>query len=139
RVDNGVEFQQALTVADADGSNPRDVLPPSADIGIKQAWSPDNEHIVFTRDADPDPVTGILSANVGIASLDGDITMLTHFTDGTWSAFAGSFSPDGRWIVFRLQNNDTGESWLKVMRTNGTHQHTIFHETGVRARGSDWG
>jgi Tol biopolymer transport system component len=139
RYDNGVEFQQALTVADADGSNARDLLPPSADIGIKQAWSPDNRHIVFTRDANPDPVTGILSANIGIASLDGDITMLTHFTGGTWSAFVGSYSPDGRWIVFRLQNNDTGESWLQVMRTDGSHAHTIFHQDGVRARGSDWG
>ena len=33
RFDNGVEFQQALTVADADGSNAHDLLPPSADIG----------------------------------------------------------------------------------------------------------
>jgi Tol biopolymer transport system component len=139
RFDNGVEFQQALTVADADGSNARDLLPLSADIAIKHAWSPDNEHLVFTRDANPDPVTGILSANIGIASLDGDITMLTHFHGGTWSAFAGSFSPDGRRIVFRLQNNDTGESWLQVMHTDGSHQHTIFHEEGVRARGSDWG
>jgi Tol biopolymer transport system component len=139
RFDNGVEFQQALTVADADGSNPRDLLPPSADIGVKQAWSPDNQHLVFTRDANPDPVTGILSANIGIASLDGHITMLTHFTGGTWSAFVGSYSPNGRRIVFRLQNNDTGDSWLQVMRTDGSHQHTIFHQDGVRARGSDWG
>ena len=139
RFDAGVEFQQALTVADVDGSNARDLLPPSADIGVKQAWSPDSEHVVFTRDANPDPVTGILSANIGIASLDGDITMLTHFSGGTWSAFVGSYSPDGRWIVFRLQNNDTGDSWLQVMRADGSHAHTIFHRDGVRARGSDWG
>jgi Tol biopolymer transport system component len=139
RFENGVEFRQALTVADADGSNAHDLLPPSADIGVKHAWSPDNRHLVFTRDANPDPVTGILSANVGIVSLDGDLTMLTRFTGGTWSAFAGSFSPDGRWIAFRLQNNDTGDSWLQVMRTDGSHHHTIFHQDGVRARGIDWG
>jgi Tol biopolymer transport system component len=139
RFDGGVEFQQALTVADADGSHPRDLLPPSADIGVKHGWSPDNRHIVFTRDANPDPDTGILSANMGIVSLGGHVRMLTHFRGGTWSAFAGSFSPDGCWIVYRLQNNDTGASWLQVMRTNGSHRHTIFHQDGIRARGSDWG
>jgi hypothetical protein len=76
---------------------------------------------------------------MGIASLDGDITMLTHFSGGTWSAFSGSYSLDARRIVYRLQNNDTGDSWLQIMRTNGTHQRTIFHQDGVRARGSDWG
>lgn len=139
RFDNGVEFQQALTVADADGSNARDLLPPSWDIAIKHAWSPDNEHLVFTRDANPDPVTGILNANLGIASLGGDITMLTHFSGGRFSAFAGSFSPDGRWIVYRLQDNDAGTSSLHVMRTDGSHDHEIFSQDGVRARFIDWG
>jgi Tol biopolymer transport system component len=139
RFDNGVEFQQALTVADADGGHAHDLLPPSWDIAIKHAWSPDGRHLVFTRDANPDPVTGILSANLGIVSLSGHVTMLTHFSGGEWSAFAGSFSPDGRWIVFRLQDNLTGQSWLQVMRTDGSDAHTIFHQDGVRARGSDWG
>ena len=139
RVDNGVEFQQALTVADADGSNAHDLLPPSADIGVKQAWSPDGRSLTFTRGADPDPQTGILAANVGTVTLNGHTRMLTHYHQGHLSAFTGSFSPDGRWIVFRLQNNDTGQSWLKVMRTDGSHQHTIFHQDGVRARSSDWG
>jgi Tol biopolymer transport system component len=71
RLDGGVEFRQALTVACSDGSGQHDMLPPSWDIAIKHAWSPDNRHLVFTRDADPDPVTGILRANLGIVSLSG--------------------------------------------------------------------
>ena len=139
RFDNGVEFQQALTIARPDGSGQRDLMPPSADIGVKQAWSPDNRHLVFTRDANPDPVTGILSANIGIVSLSGHVRMLTHFKGGRFSAFVGSFSPDGRWIVFRLEDSRSGQTWLRVMRTDGSHAHTIFHRDGVRARGSDWG
>jgi Tol biopolymer transport system component len=139
RVDDGVEFHQALTVARADGSHQRDLLPPSWDIAIKHAWSPDNRHLVFTRDADPDPVTGILSANLGVVSLGGHVRMLTHFSGGTLSAFAGSYSPDGRWIVYRLQNNDTGESALHVMRPDGSHDHAIFAQEGVRPRFIDWG
>ena len=65
RFDGGVEFQQALTVARANGTGQRDLLPPSWDIAIKHAWSPDNCHPVFTRDADPDPVTGILERQPG--------------------------------------------------------------------------
>jgi|tagenome__1003787_1003787.scaffolds.fasta_scaffold20972318_2 Tol biopolymer transport system component len=139
RYDGGVEFQQALTVAHADGTGQRDLLPPSWDIAIKHAWSPDNCHLVFTRDANPDPVTGILSANLGIVSLGGHVRMLTHFSGGTFSAFAGSYSPDGRWIVYRLQDNDTGESALHVIRTDGSNDHEIFAQAGVRARFIDWG
>ncbi len=83
RYDQGVEFQQALTVADVDGSNQHDLLPPSWDIGVKHAWSPSSSRLVFTRDANPDPVTGLLAANVGTVSADGsDVRMLTHYTDG---------------------------------------------------------
>lgn len=37
RTDEGVEFQQALTVGAADGSAPRDVVPPEADVAVRPA------------------------------------------------------------------------------------------------------
>jgi Tol biopolymer transport system component len=140
RMDQGVEYQQALTVANADGSNQRDVVPPSWDIAVKHAWSPDSRRLVFTRDANPDPVTDVLAANVGTISADGGhVTMLTHYAGGRLSAFAGSYSPDGRWIVYRLQNNETGRSGLWIMRTDGSQKHEIFSQDGVRPRYIDWG
>jgi Tol biopolymer transport system component len=140
RVDGGVEFQQALTVANLDGSDQHDLLPPSWDIAIKHAWSPDSKRLVFTRDADPDSVTGILAANVGTVDASGHhVRMLTHYTGGRLSAFAGSYSPDGRHIVFRLQDNQTGDSALWLMRTDGTHRKQIFTREGIRPRFIDWG
>jgi Tol biopolymer transport system component len=140
RVDDGVEFHQALTVAKLDGTHQHDLLPPSWDIAIKHAWSPDSRRLVFTRDADPDPVTGVLAANVGTVRADGrHVRMLTHYTGGRLSAFAGSYSPDGRHIVFRLQDNTSGKSALWVMRTDGSHRRQIFSRDGVRPRFIDWG
>jgi Tol biopolymer transport system component len=140
RIDGGVEYQQALTVAGADGRHQHDLLPPSWDIAIKHAWSPDSRNLVFTRDADPDPATGLLTANVGSVCADsGRVTMLTHYTGGRMSAFAGSWSPDGRWIVYRLQDNQTGSSALWVMRSDGSDRHQVFTSEGVRPRFIDWG
>jgi Tol biopolymer transport system component len=139
RFDQGVEFHQALTVSDADGSHQRDLVPPSFDVGIKQAWSPDSKRLVFTRTADPD-VTGLLHANLATIAADGtDLRMLTDFQDGRFSAFAGSYSPDGHWIVFRLADHRTGQSALFRVRPDGTHQQKIIGIDGATLRFIDWG
>ena len=140
RYDNGVEFQQALTTSDLDGSDQRDLVPPSFDVGIKTGWSPNGRRIVFTRDANPDPVTGILEANVATIGADGRHPRnLTDYHGGRLSAFAGSYSPDGLWIVYRLQDNETGRSGLWKMWPDGTHHTLIFSHDGLRARNIDWG
>jgi hypothetical protein len=41
-------------VADVDGSDQHDLLPPSWDIAIKHTWSPSSSRLVFTRDANRD-------------------------------------------------------------------------------------
>lgn len=139
RFDDGVEFQQALTVSNLDGSDQRDLVPPSYDVGIKTGWSPDNRRIVFTRDANPDPVTGLLEANVATIGADGTQPRnLTDHRGGRLSAFAGSYSADGRWIVYRLQDNRTGRSGLWKMWADGTHRTLIFSQPGLTARFIDW-
>ena len=85
-------------------------------------------------------MTGVLSANLGTVSADGTrVHMLTHYSGGRLSAFAGSYSPNGRLIVYRRQNNETGRSALWVMRIYGTHRRQIFTHDGVRPRFIDWG
>lgn len=139
RFDQGVEYQQALTVTDLTGGQPRDLVPPSADVGVKTGWSPDSRRIVFTRDANPDR-TGLLQANVSTIGADGsDRRDLTDYRGGRLSAFAGSFSPDGRSIVYRLQDNEAGTSGVWTMDADGSHPRLLFTRTGLRARGIDWG
>jgi Tol biopolymer transport system component len=139
RIDQGVEFHQALTVSELDGSHQHDLVPPSFDVGIKQAWSPNSKRLVFTRTADPD-AAGLLHANLATIAADGtDLRMLTNFQDGHFSALAGSYSPDGHWIVYRLQDNQTGQSALYRVRPDGSQQHKIISIENVRPRFIDWG
>jgi Tol biopolymer transport system component len=139
RTAGGVEFQQALTVSDIDGSEPRDLLPPSEDVAVKTGWSPDSERIVLTTDANAIG-DAPLEANLATIAADGsDLTYLTHFTGGHQSAFAGSYSPDGRRIVYRLEDSDAGDSALWTIRPDGTHARELFHRDGLRARFVDWG
>jgi hypothetical protein len=58
---------------------------------------------------------------------------------GGVSAFAGSYSPDGRSIVCRLQNDRAGTSSVWTMRPGGSHRREMFHRDGLHARGIDWG
>jgi Tol biopolymer transport system component len=139
RVENRVEYQQALTVSRIDGTEPRDLLPPSEDVAVKTGWSPDSSHIVLTTDANQIG-DAPLEANVATIAVDGsDLAYLTHYSGGQLSAFAGSYSPNGRWIVFRLQDNTTGESGLWRIRPDGTHASLVFSQAGVRPRFIDWG
>ncbi|MEO7981919.1 MAG: hypothetical protein ABI807_13640 [Sporichthyaceae bacterium] len=136
---NGIEFQQALVVARADGSHPRRMTPYSFDVGIKQAWSPSGRQLVFTKNADPIK-GGPLEADVAVIGADGSgLRVPTHYRGGRLSAFAGSYSPNGRWIVYRLQNNQTGRSAIWRMWPDGSHRQMIFEREGLRARGIDWG
>jgi Tol biopolymer transport system component len=137
--ENGVEYRQALVVSRADGSHPHRLTPYSFDVGIKQAWSPDGRQLVFTKDANAID-DGPLEANVAVINAAGTgLRVLTDYHGGRLSAFAGSYSPDGRWIVYRLQDNETGRSALWRMWPDGSHRQEIFERDGLRARGIDWG
>jgi Tol biopolymer transport system component len=139
RVEDRVEYQQALTVSNIDGTEPRDLLPPSEDVAIKTGWSPDSSHIVLTTDANQIG-DAPLEANLATIAVDGDdLTYLTNYSGGELSAFAGSYSPDGQWIVFRLQDDVTGESGLWRIRPDGTEPSLVFSREGLRARFIDWG
>ena len=58
------------------------------------------------------------------------------FTGGTENAFAGSFSPDGEQIVFRIESGDTYS--LAVIDRDGGNLRRITTGKG-RPRSIDWG
>ena len=133
---NGQPGGTALFTSRIDGSNLFQVTPFSFDVAVKQDWAPDGQHLVFTVNGDV-LMPGV-SANIATIRPDGtDLQFVTHYQGGTDRAFVGSYSPDGRWIVFRL--NENGLAGLFKIHPDGTHLTTIIPLSSFRPRFIDWG
>ena len=126
---------QALFAVRPNGTGLRQVTPYSWEVAIKHDWSPDGKLIVLTTNADF--VRPKESANLVTIRPDGSaMKNLTGFTDGTENAFAGSFSPDGEQIVFRIESGDTYS--LAVIDRDGGNLRRLTTGKG-RPRNIDWG
>ena len=113
---------QALFRVGLDGKGLHQLTPYSWEVAIKHDWSPDGKLIVLTTNADF--VRPTESANLVTIRPDGTGKReLTHFTGGKKNAFAGSFSPDGKLIVFRLESGDTYS--LATISRNGGAIHKL--------------
>jgi Tol biopolymer transport system component len=129
------EELQALFSVKRDGKGLRQLTPYGWDVAIKHDWSPDGKLIVLTTNADL--VRTGESANLVTIRPDGTGKKeLTHFTAGTKNAFAGSFSPDGKQIVFRLESGDHYS--LATISRNGGTIHKLA-TSKAKPRFIDWG
>jgi Tol biopolymer transport system component len=127
---------QALFAVDIDGSDLRQLTSYQREIGIKHDWAPDGRHIVVTVNADYPHHT---SANVATIRADGShLRKLTAYSGGKVGAFAGSYSPDGRWIAFRVENVEHKSLRLYKMHPDGTHRRLI-RKLAISPRQIDWG
>ena len=127
--------QQALFVVRPNGTALRQLTPYSWEVAIKHDWSPDGKLIVLTTNADF--VRPNQSANLVTIRPDGSrMKNLTGFKGGTENAFAGSFSPDGKQIVFRIESGDTYS--LALIDRDGGNLQRITTGKG-RPRFIDWG
>ncbi len=127
--------QQALFAVRRNGTGLRQLTPYSWEVAVKHDWSPDGKLIVLTTNADY--VRPNESANLVTIRPDGSgMKNLTGFTDRTENAFAGSFSPDGEQIVFRIESGDTYS--LAVIDRDGGNLRRITTGKG-RPRFIDWG
>ena len=91
------------------------------DPGVKHAWKPDGSALMVSSNAHAPPDE---SSNLYVLGVDGTgPTALTDFRDGAPNAQAGSWSPDGRWIV--LKTDETGSFQLHVMDAAGRNRHPI--------------
>jgi Tol biopolymer transport system component len=126
---------QALFAVRPDGSRLHQLTPYSWEVAIKHDWSPDGKLIVLTTNADF--VRPHESANLVTIRPDGSgMTQVTHFTGAKENAFAGSFSPDGKQIVFRLEEPNTFS--LAVIDVDGGNLKRLT--TGkAKPRFIDWG
>lgn len=132
---NGEDLGQAIYTVKTDGSDLTQVTSFDLDVAVKQDWSPDGSRIVFSDNAD----NFGKSANVATIRPDGTgLRYLTDLRDPQQRAYAGSYSPDGQWIVFRLE--DRGRYTLYRMSTSGGAWHAIVGpSTTFRPRFIDWG
>ena len=133
---NGEPFGQALFTSGADGSNPLMLTPFSFNVGFKIDWAPDGRELTFIHNggfARPGE-----SANIATIRPNGTgLRVLTRYRGGAVNAFVGTYSPDGRWIVFRLE--DHGRFGLYKMRPDGSHLRPILGLSDFAPRFVDWG
>jgi Tol biopolymer transport system component len=126
---------QALFSVGLDGKGLHQLTPYSWEVAIKHDWSPDGKLIVLTTNADF--VRPNESANLVTIRPDGSgKTELTQFSEGKKNAFAGSFSPDGKLIAFRLESGNS-YSLATISRNGGPIRKLITGK--AKPRFIDWG
>ena len=125
---------QALFAVDIDGTNERQVVSYTYEVAIKHDWAPDGRHIVLTLYGDsPDGH----SPDVATVRPDGsDLRILTRYRQGKVVTPVGSYSPDGRWIVFRKRTPGTVGLW--IMSPDGGNRKLIAI-LPLPPRFIDWG
>ena len=125
----------ALYAVRPNGAGRRRLVPAAWSIALKHDWSPDGKLIVLTRNAHGTPGK---SANLVTIRPDGSgARQLTHYAGGSTNAFAGSFSPDGKQIVFRLEKDGTYA--LAVIDRDGGNLRLLTEFGPDRPRNIDWG
>ena len=123
----------ALLVQNMDGTGLVQVSP-TVSVAYKHDWAPNGQHLVLSDNSDPGPTEPV---NIATVRPDGtDFHYLTHYT-GPIHAYVGSYSPDGQWILFRLEKD--GLNTLYRIRPDGTDLHAILRASTFRPRNIDWG
>lgn len=90
--------------------------------------------VVYTNNADDFD----LAANVITVRPDGTGSRdVTDYQSPDLRAYVGSYSPDGQWIIFRVE--DHGSFGLYRARPDGSDQHAILPFSDFKPRGMDWG
>jgi Tol biopolymer transport system component len=126
------DTRRALFTVRMNGTDLRQLTPFKVNVGTLVDWSPSGRHIIFTSYANDGP------GNTMLVRPDGSgLTQLTHY-DGHVGAGGAAFAPNGRWIVYRRQNDSTGRCAIWKMRPDGSNRIRV-RPFGVCFGGLDWG
>ena len=129
-------FGTALSTSSIDGSKPLQLTPFSFNVGFKLDWAPDGRQLAFIHNNDL--VHPGESVNIATIRPNGTgLRFITNYRGAKVNAFLGSYSPDGRWIVFRLE--DHGRNGMYKIRPDGTHLRPILGLSDFAPRYIDWG
>lgn len=124
----------ALFAIGIDGGTARQVTPTLWGITFKHDWAPDGSRLVMSDNA------GDEAHPVNLLTIRPDGTGLRYLTDlrrTDYRALAGGYSPNGKWIAYRLEHGDRNA--LKIVRTNGQDAHVVLPFSSFRPRYIDWG
>lgn len=136
RIREGDDKQAALFTLELRTGRERQLTPFSYNVAVKQDWSPDGKRLTFTRDGH-EAVPGV-SANVMTITPNGHrLRAVTRYSGGETKALVGSYSRDGRWIVYR-EESPQGARLMKI-RPDGTGAKVILDSPGMVPRYIDWG
>jgi len=124
----------ALFAVSIEGGAAHQVTPTLYGITFKHDWAPDGSRLVMSDNAD----NPNRPANVVTIRPDGTgLRYLTDLQSPDQRAFAGGYSPDGKWIAYRLEHGD--QNALMITRTDGQGTHTVLRFSSFRPRYIDWG
>jgi Tol biopolymer transport system component len=118
------ERRTGLWTARTDGTHRRFLHGGPGDFGSGAVYSPDGRSLVFQADVD----------GGCIYRSDAAVRHVIRLTRGCQEGFDLSWSPDGRWIVWA--GGAHGPADAHVMRSDGTHAHTIAD--GADVGSVDW-
>jgi Tol biopolymer transport system component len=128
----------ALFDANIDGSGLRQLTPYSTEVGNKSDWSPDSSRIMFISTGNGDDQVNTWT----IAPDGGDLQAVTDYPLGGLRAFGNSYSPDGKWILLRIEQDQAGgdfQSALFKIRPDGGDLTQITSFSDFRPRNMAWG
>ena len=132
----GLEPARGLFTSDLNGGHLTQIRPYTADETIKADWAPNGRRIAVTENAnhlDPDD-----SANIVTVRPDGTcVRQVTRLRGVETNAYLGSYSPDGRWLVYRLEVG--GLFGLYRIRPDGSQRQAILAPSAFRPSLIDWG
>jgi Tol biopolymer transport system component len=124
----------ALFAMSISGGAARQVTPTLFGITFKHDWAPDGSRLVMSDNADN------FDHPANLVTIRPDGTGLRYLTDlqtPDQRALAGGYSPNGKWIVYRLEHGD--QSALMIVRTDGQGAHAVLPFSSFRPRFVDWG
>jgi Tol biopolymer transport system component len=119
------ENEKALYSVRMNGTDLKTVVPFDFDVcACGGDWAPNGERIAFSNNAGAADEPQTLPNNLATIRPDGtDLRFLTHFQDIKVHRFIGSYSPDGRWILFKTASDDKYKLWK--IHPDGTHKKLI--------------
>jgi TolB protein len=133
--------RRAIFVSAADGSGARRITPWRSDLGGRLDWAPDGTRLLYQ--GGPGATVGRGQGNLFTVRPDGrDVRQLTHFAPGSGVLRLGSYSPDGRSIVFSTSIGASaparGLPDLFVMAADGTSVRPVTRAPNWDGE-PDWG